>query len=301
MTTITQAECIARFKNAHGDKYDYSKVVYKGQYTKVCIICPIHGEFWQTPKGHWLGRGCRKCKQNAPLTTDEVVSRFKQKHDEKYDYAETKYINETTHIEYICPTHGIIKQLPWNHLKYGCPKCAKEREVFKRSSNKEEFIKKSIDIHGDKYNYSKVNYINNHTRVCIICPTHGEFWQTPMKHLIGRGCHLCKTSHLERSVAKLLKTNNIDYEVQKRFKWLGKQSLDFFLPKYNIAIECQGKQHFEENEFFTNLDKIREWDEKKRILCEEHNIKILYYTNFIIDFPYKVYTNEDELLNSIIS
>ena len=55
----------------------------------------------------------------------------------------------------------------------------------------DKFIKKAKTIHGNKYDYSKVKYVNNHTKVCIICPIHGEFWQTPMKHLIGRGCPKC--------------------------------------------------------------------------------------------------------------
>ena len=62
--------------------------------------------------------------------------------------------------------------------------------------SKENFIDKSKAIHGDKYDYSKVVYINNRTKVCIICPKHGEFWQSPSNHLIGRGCPLCKNEHL---------------------------------------------------------------------------------------------------------
>lgn len=55
----------------------------------------------------------------------------------------------------------------------------------------EEFIKRARAIHGDKYDYSKVEYINIKTKVCIICPEHGEFWQVPAEHLRGRGCKDC--------------------------------------------------------------------------------------------------------------
>ena len=89
---------------------------------------------------------------------------------------------------------------------------------------------------GDKYDYSKVDYINSKTKVCIICPTHGEFWKIPANHLQGQGCPFCKESKLEHKVNEILKSKNIVFEQQKRFDWLGRQSLDFYLPEYNIAI-----------------------------------------------------------------
>lgn len=82
---------------------------------------------------------------------------------------------------------------------------------------REEFIEKARAIHGDKYDYSKVEYVNNSTKVCIICPVHGEFWQTPSKHIFGKGCPYCNESHLERDIAKLLNENNLEFERQKRF------------------------------------------------------------------------------------
>jgi conserved hypothetical protein len=64
MSKITTNEIIAKAKLVHGDKYDYSKVDYSNAHTKVCIICPNHGEFWQTPNNHLRGHGCPKCKRN---------------------------------------------------------------------------------------------------------------------------------------------------------------------------------------------------------------------------------------------
>ena len=119
--------------------------------------------------------------------------------------------------------------------------------------NTEEFIKKAKEVHGDKYDYSKVEYINAKTKVCIICPIHGEFLQIPKHHLKGCGCPSCNNSHLEKNIKLFLENNNINFEQQKRFKWLGKQSLDFYLPKYNIVIECQGIQHFKEIDFFGGI------------------------------------------------
>ena len=102
--------------------------------------------------------------------------------------------------------------------------------------------------------------------------------QAPNDHLNGKGCQLCNESHLEKEVKKLLDEHNIEYEYQYKTKWLGKQSIDFFLPQYNIAIECQGKQHFGFGGWTNNydFDKLYELDCKKYNLVIKHNIKIIY-------------------------
>lgn len=68
-----------------------------------------------------------------------------------------------------------------------------------RRKTTEEFILDAKRVHGNKYDYSKVEYINNETKVCIICPIHGEFWQTPNKHLLGKGCRLCGNQRISLS------------------------------------------------------------------------------------------------------
>ena len=152
---------------------------------------------------------------------------------------------------------------------------------------KEEWITSARKVHGDKYDYSKVEYVNYDTKVCIICPEHGEFCQTPHKHLSGSGCPKCNLSHLERSVMNYLDENGITYDYQKRFKWLGRQSLDFYLPDYNVGIECQGEQHFFPVDFAgkgvewacQQFDKLIKRDKRKKTLCEEHGVKLLYFGN----------------------
>ena len=151
---------------------------------------------------------------------------------------------------------------------------------------KEKFILKAREKHGDKYDYSKVEYVNNHTKVCIICPEHGEFWQVPNSHLNGRGCPFCKESHLERDMKKILDENQMPYKYQYRNKeLLNKQSLDFYLPEYKIAIECQGEQHFIANFYKSkgvefaeeHLKYIQGLDERKRQICKENDIILIYY------------------------
>jgi hypothetical protein len=134
-----------------------------------------------------------------------------------------------------------------------------------------------------------------------VCPIHGEFRVLPGNHIrYKHGCGKCNRSHLEEEIASFLDDNNIVYEDEKTFDWLGKQELDFYLPKYNIAIECQGIQHFEEREFFVDsLEMIQTRDERKRKLCEEHGLKLLYYSNLGIDYPYKVFEDKEVLLKEI--
>ena len=281
-------EFIEKAKKVHGERYDYSKVKYVNTMSKVCIICPIHGEFLQTPNKHLSGNNCPKCSHQSYLhTTDSFIKEAKKIHGDKYDYSKVNYINSHTKVCIICKEHGEFWQLATNHLRgKGCPMCKKNTISNKLKSNKEEFIKKAKKIHGNKYDYSKIEYINNTTKVCIICPKHGEFWQTPNAHLKGKGCKSCRESHLEREIRVVLSDNNIMFLIGKHFDWLGKQHLDFYLPEYNIAIECQGEQHFIKANKFNRkktLNEIISQDVLKNNLCKENNIKLLYYTSPLID------------------
>ena len=267
---------IKESRTVHGDKYDYSKVKYHNIDKKVCIICPEHGEFWQTPYHHLNGCGCPKCVGQGK-TTEDVVEEFKKIHGDKYDYSKVEYTNSLKKVCIICPEHGEFWQSPTNHLNgCGCPKCS---NVKHKTTN--EFIKESRTVHGDKYDYSKVEYVNAHTKVCIICPEHGEFWQTPNKHLLGHKCLKCSESIIEKEIRVLLDKEGIKYVKEKRFNWMKTYRLDFYLPDYNIGIECQGIQHFAELKPYYkdfSLDKQLERDEDKFQLCLTNGVSILYFT-----------------------
>lgn len=197
---LTTEEFVHRAREVHGDKYDYSKVVYTNTTTKVCIICPIHGEFWQTPKAHLRGQGCPKCghdklSQMFSLSQEEFISRARKVHGDKYDYSKVVYVNYSTKVCIICnESHKEFWQTPSNHLNgKGCPCCSGRRLWDKRGRiTTEDFIKRARGIHGDKYDYSKSVYVNMNTKICIICKTCGrEFWQEPNSHLQGSGCPTC--------------------------------------------------------------------------------------------------------------
>lgn len=192
---LTTEDFIKRAKEVHGDKYDYSKVKYERRDKNVIIIDKEDGsEFLMTPACHLSGqdnpkRKWRKLNQAFSLGKDKFIERAKKIHGDKYDYSKVEYVNNRKKVCIVCPEHGEFWQAPDKHLQgRGCPKCCKKNRKY----TLEEFIARAKEIHGDKYDYSKVVYVDNKTRVCIICPEHGEFWQTPVLHLQGSGCKYCK-------------------------------------------------------------------------------------------------------------
>ena len=197
-------------KQVHGGKYDYSKFLYVGAHTKGIIICPEHGEFLQTPNQHKRGGGCFRCAVDARAklkfekNKKSIFERFIKVHGDKYDYSKVDYQGITKKVIIICPEHGEFLQTPNGHGNqgYGCPKCA---EISRRpkigvalkgrvAPNKlswDQVLRSFKDAHGDRYDYSKVEYVNTKTKVTIICSKHGEFPQTPSAHKRGAGCIRC--------------------------------------------------------------------------------------------------------------
>ena len=289
---LSNEEFIEKSKSIHGNKYDYDKVDYKNNRTKVCIICPEHGEFWQTPSSHLKGSGCPKCCSNFKLTKETFIKKAREIHGDKYDYSKVDYKNTKTKVCIICPEHGEFWMTPNSHLlNQGCPKCGDIATGNKLRLSYDSFVKRANIIHNNRYDYSKVNYITIDTDVEIICPEHGEFWQTPHRHLFGQGCPKCKERKLEKEVRESLEKHDIKYIFQaskKDIKWIDNLRLDFYLPDYKIAIECQGEQHFIPVDFAgrgiewakKQLKANQKRDKKKYNICKENNIELLYYTNF---------------------
>lgn len=276
---------IERARKVHGDKYDYSEVEYVDMSTKVKIICPEHGSFLQTPQRHVSGAKCPKCAHQSYVdTVDSFVEKARKVHGDKYDYSKVEYKNSHTKVCIICPKHGEFWQIPTNHLRgQGCPSCGNERISQKRKSNLQEFVKRAIKVHGEKYDYSKVEYLNNFTKVCIICPEHGEFWQIPNGHLSGKGCRKCKQSKLERILTVYFDAHEIKYQHDTHMPFLGRQHLDFYLPDYNVGIECQGEQHLLREMKYKYSKRTLEdqiaLDKKKNALCKEHGVRLLYFVD----------------------
>ena len=208
-------------------------------------------------------------------THKERVELCQERHGSKYDYHESNFTNVKEKTNVICPIHGAFTTTFDEHYTKGrgCPFCG-------RVKNTSMFIEKAQAIHNGKYDYSLVDYKSSHDKVKIICNEHGLFEQTPNAHLNGQGCPLCHSlSKMEEQVALALEKQGLQYQRQKKFNWMGKfLSLDFFISKLNLAIECQGKQHFGCGGWSKRFDfaSQRERDERKKALCEENGVTIFY-------------------------
>lgn len=192
---------LERANQIHDTQYDYSRLVYVNSSTKVEIVCKIHGVFFQTPNKHISRRqGCPKCgveksrvKRTKPFS--QFVNQATDIHLGFYDYSLSKehYKGAFTKIPIICPEHGIFHQTPDNHIndRKGCYFCGVERNRRKFTMTQEEFLRRSIEVHGDRYDYSKTEYKNDKTKVTIICKKHGDWNQYPGSHIRGFGCQKC--------------------------------------------------------------------------------------------------------------
>jgi Zn finger protein HypA/HybF involved in hydrogenase expression/very-short-patch-repair endonuclease len=265
----------------HGDKYDYSLVDYKQNKIKIKILCKkCNRIFEQTPNNHISKKhGCPYCSLYKKLTTEQFILRSIKVHGEKYDYSLVDYKNSKTKVKIICnKCNSIFEQIPEKHYhgNGGCPICMPNKKM-----TKDLFIEKSKEKHNNKYDYSLVEYKNNKTKVKIICPKHGLFFQIPSSHLSNIGCPVCNESKGERYISDFLNKNNIIFERNKKFdNCIYKRNLffDFYLSEYNICIEFDGRQHYESVDFFGGNKTYKEQkirDNIKDEYCKDNNIKLI--------------------------
>ena len=274
----TTATILKKFIEVHKDKYDYSLVEYEHSLKKVKIICPIHGVFQQRPNNHLQKQGCPSCGLSEIPLVKDIIENARKIHNNLYDYSLVKYINNKTKIDIICKEHGVFKQLHTDHLRgHGCPKCS---HSFKLNTTK--FISRAKKIHNNLYDYSLVNYINNYTKIDIICKEHGVFKQIPKSHLKRRGCPKCKESKGVVEISQLLEKNDLIYEREVIIDGCVSENnvpfrFDFYIPSKNIYIEYDGEQHFRTVKSWGGAEgfkKVQLRDSMKNKFCETHNIKL---------------------------
>ena len=323
----TTDEFITKANYVHNHFFSYKHTEYKGANQKVVVTCPIHGDFSVKANNHLLGYNCPSCSKSGikhniallpkngnntkKISPDTVISRIHVLFGEKYNTDKINYINNSTKIELYCNEydcygiqHGSFKITP-SHLfmGQGCPKCGKNYKL-----TTEEFIQRCKIIHDNFYDYPKTEYKSTHRNVTITCPIHGDFKQSPANHLRGQGCPKCDVSLLENEIAQILTENKINYIQQATFPWLKYEKnlfLDFYLPDFNIAIECQGEQHFRPIPFSTkiNADDLFQLNSNRDIakhdLCQEHGINILYYSKTNVEYRYHLYTDKNDIIQMI--
>jgi hypothetical protein len=294
-TKKTTEEFIKEAKLIHGDRYDYSLVNYKTSKDKIKIICDKHGVFEQTPDSHVNAKSnCQMCVNNKKLTTEEFIIKAKLIHGDRYDYSLVEYKNDSSKIKIKCLIHGEFTVKAGNHLRGNkCSKCTNNKKL-----TTEEFIIKAKLIHGDKYDYSLVEYKNQNNKVKIICPKHGVFEQNPNNHINNNGCPKCKESKGEKTIREFLVKNNIKFLPQHKFpdcRNILELPFDFYLPDYNLCIEFNGRQHYEPIKLWggeINLNEIKKRDKIKMEYCNQNNIPLI-----IIKYSDKNLKKIEKLIN----
>jgi len=228
---------IEHANSVHHNKFIYSKVKYIDYTkTKVTIICPIHGEFHQTPRRHLNSSGCYYCSGYR----SDFISKAIKKYKNKFDYSKCNYINSKTRVTIICPIHGEFTQLPQSHLKgKGCPKC----HLNSLRKTTEQFINKAIKIHGNKYDYSKSEYTRSLNKIKIICPIHGEFEQIASDHINNKkGCIKCYLENNSKGLKDFIQQSHLihdhkyDYSLIKRYH-NNMHKVPIMCPKHGIFYQ----------------------------------------------------------------
>jgi hypothetical protein len=259
--------------------YDFSGFIYKDNKTKSNIFCKKHQfNFQRNLKQIRRGILCPLCSDKVTTNLNFINKSKKIWGDTKWDYSKTMYTGNRNKIIIGCKNHGYeFEVYPNQNLKSqkDCVYCKQERMSL-------DFINKSKEIWGDRWDYSALLYKNNKTNVTLICKKHGKFKQRPDNHLFNmNGCPSCNKSKGEIIISNFLDKNGIEYIFQKKFQnCVNKYPLrfDFYLPIQNKCIEYNGEQHYEKVDFFggnKTLKYNKKRDNIKSEFCKDNNIDLI--------------------------
>lgn len=271
----------------NGEGLDYSKVEYKDNRTKVCIIDPEYGEYWQTPSNHLKGH-CHPMRRTERISSskrcdfEELKCRFSEVHSgENLDYSKSEYVNMHTPILIIDhdldrngKEYGEYWQEPSAHLKgSGHPMKAIDNRIAWKVNSTESIVDRFVSVHGGKYDYSNVVYENYRGCVEIICPKHGAFRQTVENHMSGKGCPACgcSASKIELEICAMLSDCGVEHETRNRSVLYGKE-IDIYCPGLKIGIEVDGLRWHSE---WTG-GKDRNYHLSKNMACERMGIRLIH-------------------------
>jgi len=280
---MTTARFVDEARIAHPNiRYDYSSSRYVSPRQKIQINCPEHGIFAQYPYNHLRGRGCPRCGSEGAAkarskTTEDYIDVARRVHADKgYDYTKTIYTRNCDKITITCPLHGDFQQKASHHLSgSGCPKCGRGLAAQKLLKDRETFVSEATAVHGDRYDYSRVEMRGAFEYVEIICPVHGSFQQSPDNHInAGAACPSCtgRYSKPHKEVEAFLDDLRVSYKSNVR-SIITPYELDTYFPEHSLAIEFNGG-------YWHSLDGTEPVEAKLRHLakfeaCRDKGIRLL--------------------------
>ena len=334
---LSEKEIIENIKKICKEK-DYTFIGFNGAYdginTKLILKCNKCGKEWNTTTYNNFRKKERKshsCTRKNPssmpsfLNEEKAIIKInnllKNSYLEFVSFCENGYIGRSkTHVMLKCNKCGKVHKYSYRSLFEGkktCKFCEKTGKfsnesaasIISKRCNELNYTFIGFDTDDGKYN-------GKHTYLLLKCNECGTEWNTTtftsLKHNDIK-CPGCTNSwKMEKEIESLLRTNKIDFIKQCRNRtlhWLENKSslsLDFYLPNYNIAIECQGRQHFEPVKDFGGEKTFKESiyrDEKKLNLCKNNGVKLLYYdsehnhTEFLGEI---VYNDKNKILKEIL-
>ena len=262
-------------RERYGDKYNITTEQFsnKDKNGKIEINCPLHGVFHQKIDAFLKGYHCKKCREKEKINKKnrQLNDKIKELYGNGYDATIDEH--DKRKVEINCYLHGkftLWKQHVFDK-KYICPVCMKNNS---NDGNRVSFLKKAKRLHEDKYDYSKVNYINSSTKVCLTCPSHGDFYVTPNDHLNKlSGCPKCShnISIDEKSLSEFIASLGYDITCNDR-NILDNKEIDILIPSKHMAVEYDGLRWHSE----LYKDKPSIYHLQKTNECADKGIRLLH-------------------------
>lgn len=297
--SLSQNQFLEKCKLIHDNKYDYSETFFKSTRENIIVICPLHGIFEQRASAHLSGQGCKKCKNTAIKkrflhTKDQFLESINDWQKNNLDFSEFQYITDKTKGKVKCKIHDKYFYITPSNVKKskrGCPLCARSlhKELVKNS--KSEFVKLSLEKHGDIFDYSEIpDNFHSHDYIKIKCKEcNSIFERIAYSHCnIGHSCPKCSASKTHKILEKFLEEQKIFY-IRNDRKILNGKEIDIFIPDKKIGIECNGN-------YWHSEEMLKEYDYhlKKTESCKAQDIQLLHF--FEDELIYKM-----NIVQSIIS